>query len=76
MLRFFFGLVLGIVLTLYLQAKGDMILRGLGVDPQVLRKQAKVIRELTQTILEREAAEEDRGGAGFDHPGKDAPSHR
>jgi hypothetical protein len=76
MLRFLFGVVLGIVLTLYVQAKGDMILRGVGIDPQTLHKQVKVIRELAHTILDKDTAEEERGGAGSGHAGRDAPSHR
>lgn len=60
MMRFLFGLVIGVLLTLYLQAKGGDILKGIGVDPQVFSSKFKLIKQVTQTFFKEETGEKEK----------------
>jgi hypothetical protein len=57
MTRFIFGVIIGILLTLYFQAKGGDFLRGIGIDPQVFFNRFKVIKQVTQTFIREETPE-------------------
>lgn len=57
MLRFLFGMIIGVVLTLYLQVKGDDILKGIGIDPKAFHSRFKVITHVTQTVFKDEVSE-------------------
>jgi hypothetical protein len=57
MMRFLFGVIIGVLLTLYLQAKGDDILKGIGIDSRVISGKLKSIKEVTQTFFKDESPE-------------------
>ncbi len=60
MLRFLFGVVLGVILTLYVQARGDALLRAVGLDPHVVHSRLKVVRQVGHAIFKDDVDKERR----------------
>ena len=74
MMRFIFGVIVGVLLTLYLQANGADILKGIGIDSRVISSKFKSVKEVTQTFFKDESPGKAREQKNSVNPSRPTPN--
>ena len=56
MTRFLFGVLIGVLLTIYVQTKGEDILRVVGIDPNTFSVE-RLYKKVTRSLFGEESSE-------------------